>query len=278
MLLVIGLVFALIAAGAAIGTTEKIRFGVATFVALATISFLLSSTVSVGTGQIAVMTRFGRVTGQELGEGFHVKNPFDKANKYDVKVQKLEAEAAAASKDLQDVSSTLVINYSLEAGKVSEVHRTVGSSYKEKLIDPAIQEVFKSSTAKFDATTLITERATVKTEAQNLLQERLGKYGIVVNDLSITNFSFSAEFTAAIEAKQVAQQQAQQAVFNAEKAKQDAQAEIEKAKGQAEAQRLQQETLTPLLVQKLYIEKWDGKLPTYMTGDEASLLLQVPQQ
>src|SRR5688500_5900069 len=80
---------------------------------------LLASTVSVGTGEIAVMTRFGRVTGQELGEGFHLKNPLDRANKYDIKVQKFDAKADAASRDLQDIHATLVLNYSLEAGKVS---------------------------------------------------------------------------------------------------------------------------------------------------------------
>ena len=138
----------------------------------------------------------------------------------------------------------------------------------------SIQEVFKSSTAKYDATTLITDRAGVKADAQKGLEDRLSKYGIIVTDISITNFSFSAEFTQAIEAKQVAQQQAQQAVFNAEKAKQDAFAAIESARGQAESQRLQQETLTPLLVQKLYLEKWDGKLPTYVS--DGSTLFQIP--
>lgn len=232
---------------------------------------LLASIARVGTGEIAVMTRFGRVTGQELGEGIHLKNPLDKANKYDVKVQKEQAEAAAASKDLQDVNSTLVINYSLEAGRVSEIHQNVGEIYKEKLIDPAIQEVFKAATAKYDATTLITDRAGVKKEAFELLRDRLDPYGITVLDLSITNFSFSPEFAKAIEDKQVAQQNAEKAKFNAQKAEQDAQAEINRAKGSAEAQRLQQQTLTPLLVQKQFIEKWDGKMPV-VVGGEGNLL------
>lgn len=248
-----------------------------TIIVIPTLLFTLFASITrVGTGEIAVMTRFGRVTGQELGEGIHLKNPFDKPNKYDVKVQKEEAEAAAASKDLQDVNSTLVLNYSLEAGQVSEIHQNVGKIYKEKLIDPAIQEVFKAATAKYDATTLITDRAGVKKEAYDLLRERLEPYGITVLDLSITNFSFSPEFAKAIEDKQVAQQNAEKAKFNAQKAEQDAQAEINRAKGSAEAQRLQQQTLTPLLVQKQFIEKWDGKLPTYFGGED--LLLTLPTQ
>lgn len=217
---------------------------------------ILSSIVTIGTGKIAVMTRFGRVTGQELGEGFHLKNPLDKANGYDIKVLKEETDAAAASKDLQDVKSTLVINYRLEAGRVSEIHKTVGVLYKEKLIDPAVQEVFKSATAKFDATQLITDRPAVKADAYNELVNRLGRYGIIVQDLSITNFSFSPEFTSAIEAKQVAAQEAERAQFNLDRANLDAQ-----------AQNAQKTSLSAELLQKYAIDKWDGKMPLYVGGD-----------
>lgn len=212
-------------------------------------------TTSIGTGKIAVMTRFGKVTGQELGEGFHFKNPLDRVNVYDIKVLKEETEAAAASKDLQDVGATLVINYRLEAGKVSEIHQSVGVLYKEKLIDPAVQEVFKGATAKFDATQLITDRPAVKADAFNELVNRLNRYGIVVQDLSITNFSFSPEFTNAIEAKQVAAQEAERAKFNLERANLDAQ-----------AQNAQKTSLSAELLQKYAIDKWDGKMPQYVGG------------
>lgn len=214
-----------------------------------------ASTVTIGTGKIAVMTRFGKVTGQELGEGFHFKNPLDTATSYDIKVLKEETDAAAASKDLQDVRSTLVINYRLEAGKVSEIHKTIGIYYKEKLIDPAVQEVFKGATAKFDATQLITDRQTVKADAYNELVSRLGRYGIIVQDLSITNFSFSPEFANAIESKQVAAQEAERAKFNLDKANLDAQ-----------AQAAQKTSLSAELLQKYAIDKWDGKMPNYVGG------------
>jgi len=245
---------------------------------------LLASFTKVGTGEIAVMTRFGRVTGQELGEGIHFKNPLDKANAYDIKVLKKEADAAAASKDLQDVRAHVVINYNLEVGKISEIHRTVGMRYEEKLIDPSIQEVVKASTAKFDATQLITERERVKNEAYEALKLRLEPYGIVVRDLAITNMDFSPEFTKAIESKQIAQQEAQRAIFIAERAKQEAQAEIERAKGQAESQRLLTETaseqsleLRKLEVQRAAIEKWNGQLPTTQLGEGSQFILPLPQ-
>jgi prohibitin 1 len=215
-----------------------------------------ASTVAIGTGKIAVMTRFGKVTGQELGEGFHFKNPLDRANEYDIKVLKEETEAAAASKDLQDVNSTLVVNYRLEAGKISEIHQTVGPFYKEKLIDPAVQEVFKGATAKYDATQLITDRSSVKGDAFAELVNRLGRYGIIVQDLSITNFGFSPEFTNAIESKQVAAQEAERARFNLDKANLDAQ-----------AQNAQKSSLSAELLQKYAIDKWDGKMPQYLGGD-----------
>lgn len=164
-----------------------------------------ASTVSVGTGEIAVMTRYGRVTGQELHEGFHLKSPLDDANVYNIKNQKEQVDASAASRDLQDVRTTLVINYEVTPGKVSEIHRTVGVNYKAVLIDPAIQEVVKGATAKFNATELITERPLVKAEAFNALKARLEPRGILITDLSMTNFSFSPEFTNAIEANSESQ-------------------------------------------------------------------------
>ncbi len=242
----------------------------------------VASTTRVGTGEIAVMTRFGRVTGQELGEGFHFKSPLDKANKYDIKVQKEESSAAAASKDLQDVNATLVINYSLEAGKVSEIHRNVGSLYKEKLIDPAVPEVVKAATARFNATEIITKRPEVKAVAFEELKARLEPYGIIISDLSLTNIEFSPEFTAAIESKQVAEQDAQRAVFVAQKAEQEAQAAIERARGESEAQRLLTQTasdqsiqLKRLEVQAAAINKWNGVLPTHSLSENSDFLLQV---
>lgn len=226
--------------------------GIATIVL---IWLFFAATVSIGTGQIGVMTRLGKVTGQELGEGFHFKNPFDKANRYDVKVQKIEAQSTAASKDLQDVSATVVVNYRLEAGKVSDIHRTVGPLYQEKLIDPAIQEVFKGASARYDAQQLITARAEVKANAYEILVNRLKPYGIVVQDLSITNFSFSEAYSKAVEEKQVAAQNAERAQYNLEQAQLDAQ-----------AQQVQSTTLSDAYLKKLAIDKWNGKLPEYLGG------------
>jgi prohibitin 1 len=238
--------------------TPKKRIGgfiVAGIIVVIGLWLLIAGMVSIGTGEIAVMTRYGRVTGQELGEGFHLKNPLDHANVYDVKIQKQESDATAASKDLQDVNAKVVVNYHLERGQISHIHQTVGVEYHDKLIAPAVQETFKATTAKFDATELITNRNEVKSEVSQQLTDRLAKYGILIDSVSITNFAFSKEFSASIEAKQVAQQNAEQAQFNLQKAQLDAQ-----------AQQAQKASLSPELLQKYAIDKWDGKMPTYVGG------------
>jgi regulator of protease activity HflC (stomatin/prohibitin superfamily) len=210
------------------------------------------------TGQVGVVTRFGGVTGRELSEGLHVVLPIgiERVSRYDVRVLKEETQdVAAATQDLQDVRATVVLNYRLDRNQVSEIHKTIGRDFREKLIDPATSETFKAAASRFTASEMITSRAAVKKDAYEALKSRLYRYGVIVEDLSITNFSFSDAFTKAIEDKQVAQQNAERAKFNLEAAKTDAQ-----------AQEAQRQTLSPELLQKWAIEKWDGKMPQYTGG------------
>lgn len=246
-------------------------------IALVLLVGAFTSFTIVGVGQEAVVTRVGSVN-RELGSGIHPKIPYgiERTHKFDVKTQKDTADAAAASQDLQDVKVTVVTNYHIEQGKVGELFRTVGDDYKARIIDPAIQESVKASTAKYPIGDLITKRAEVKEIILKSLQSRLDFRGIKVEDISLTNLEFSHSFTVAIEQKQVAEQQAQQAKFAAEKAANDAQAEINKAQGDAEAQRLRQSTLTPELLQQQAINKWSGNFPTYYGG--TGTLFNIPIQ
>jgi prohibitin 1 len=212
----------------------------------------------VGTGQVGVVTQYGRVTGRELTEGMSFVAPWgiNNVTMYDVKVQRETVTSAAASKDLQDVSSQIVLNYTLDRNSVSKVHQTIGATYVDKVISPAINEVFKAASAEYTASELITRRSEVKNDAQTTLTERLKPLGINVSQLSIVDFRFSDNFSKAIEEKQVAQQNAERAKFNLDAAFTDAQ-----------AQKAQSETLTAEYLQKQAIEKWDGKLPTYLGSD-----------
>jgi regulator of protease activity HflC (stomatin/prohibitin superfamily) len=228
---------------------------------------------SVDTGKVGVVTQMGRVTGRELSEGFSFVAPwgFNNVTEYDIKTLKTEAESKAATKDLQDVSATVVLNYRLERGKVSEMHQTVGEKYQDILVAPALQEVFKSMAAKYTATESITERPALKADVVEGLTERLKKYGISVQDVSLTNFAFSEAFNNAIEATQVANQNVARMRQELESVKVQAEKDITAAQGAAEAQRLQQQTLTTEILQKQAIEKWDGKLPTTYAGDNGTL-------
>ena len=244
-------------------------------VILAAFAFITSIRV-VGTGKIGVVTNYGRVTGRELSEGVSLVAPFwiETVKRYDIKTQKLETtDVAAATLDLQDANATVVLNFKLQPGKVKEIHQTVGPKYKENIVNPAIEELFKASTAKFTAKQLIQERDKAKADITKLLQERLEKYGIIIQDVSLTNFSFSEAFNAAVEATATSQQQIAQLQAELEKAKVEAEKVEVNAKAQAEAQRLQQETLTPALLQKMWIEKWNGQLPTTQAGEGAQLYI-----
>ena len=212
----------------------------------------------INTGEVGVVTQFGKVTERELGEGLNFVLPygFNSVTVYDIKVQKEQIDTNAATQDLQDVTSTLALNYRLERESVGRIHQTLGPTFIDKVIAPAMSEVFKGSSAQYNAGELITNRAAVKKKAYEGLRDRLAKYDIIVEDFSITNFKFSNSFANAIEEKQVAQQNAERAKFNLEAAKTD-----------AEAQKAQSETLSDGYLRKQAIEKWDGKMPQYVGGD-----------
>lgn len=197
--------------------------------------------------------------------------------KIDVQIQKSEIEATAASKDMQDVAAQVAINWSLSPENVVRTYKEIGDEgdVERRILRPAINEVLKASTAKRTAEEILTKRLDMKKDIDEALNERLKKYGITVQDVSITNLKFSEGFTQAIEHKQIAEQQAKQAAYVAEKATQDAKAEVEKAKGQAESQRLVKESITPGLLQKMAIEKWNGQFPQYMSGSGSLPFLTI---
>jgi len=208
----------------------------------------------VGVGQVGVVTRLGQVN-RHLDSGVALKLPFpfESLSTFDIKTQKDQADADAASQDLQDVKATVVTNYHIDNNKVDDLYRTVGVDYKSRVIDPAIQESVKAATANFPIAELITKRAEVKASITKSLQDRLSKRGIVVEDVSLTNLSFSQEYTQAIEQKQVAQQKAEQAQFNLQKAQVDAQ-----------ANQVQQAALTDQILEQQAIAKWDGHMPQFV--------------
>ncbi len=241
------------------------RFWLKVLLVLLAVWALFTGVRTIGTGEVGVVTQYGKVTGRELSEGLSFIVPFglNSVSVYDIKVQKEVANTQAATKDLQDVTAEVVLNYHLGRGEVSRMHQTVGVLYNDKLVVPSLNETFKGASAKYNASELITQRASLKKDVYDQLRDRLGKYGIVVDDVSITNFQFSESFAKAIEDKQVAQQNAERAKFNLEAAQTDAQ-----------AQKAQSQTLSSAYLRKLAIDKWDGKLPSTVAG--SSNVLGIP--
>src|SRR5262245_51209791 len=176
----------------------------------------------VGAGQVGVVTRQGDVV-RTVESGPVWKLPWENVNKLNVQTQKKEVIAESASKDLQDVKAKLALNYNLKRDSALKVFKDIGKDYEARIVDPALQEVFKATSAEFTAAELITKRDEVKDQAQARLVDRLEDQGIHVSGLSIVNFSFSPEFTQALEARQVAEQAALTADANLRKAKLDAQ-------------------------------------------------------
>ncbi len=232
----------------------------------------------VNAGERGVVMQFGKVQDKILGEGLHPIMPIvTSVKRLNVRVQKNTFESDAASKDLQTITTELAVNWHLDPLRVNKIFQQVGDERLiiDGIITPAVSEVLKAATAKKTAEEVITKRTELKEEIDNHLKNRLETYGIIIDDVSLVNFSFSPEFSKAIESKQIAEQEAKQAEFIAQKATQEAQADINRAKGQAEAQRLQRLTLTPDLLQKQAIEKWDGRFPTVMSGNGALPLINI---
>jgi regulator of protease activity HflC (stomatin/prohibitin superfamily) len=214
----------------------------------------------VGAGSVGVVTRFGAVS-RVVTPGFVFKIPLvEYVHQMETRTQKEVADASSASKDLQEVKATIALNYHLRGEKAVEVYQNIGTEYKVRVIDPAMQEAFKATTAKFTAEELIGKREAVKQEALTELKDRLSSYNVIVDNFNIINFDFSAEFNMAIEQKQVAQQ-------NLEKAKLEAQTALTQAQGQANAQKALKDTgsLSPEYLEFLALQKWNGVLPT-VTG------------
>jgi regulator of protease activity HflC (stomatin/prohibitin superfamily) len=255
------------------GGSKGVKILVLIFMALLVV-LTMNPFVIIGAGERGVMLNFGAVQPAVYNEGLHLRVPImQKIIKMDVKVHKSQTEAESVSKDLQDTRSTIAVNYHILPEKANWIYQNIGIEYKERIIDPAVQEVVKAITAKFTAVELITQRERIRSEIKELLKQRLVTYNIIIDDFSIINFAFSQQFTQAIEAKQTAEQLALKAQRDLERIKIEAEQKIASAKAEAEALRLQKENVTPQLVKLRQIEasikaieKWDGHMPKVTSG------------
>jgi regulator of protease activity HflC (stomatin/prohibitin superfamily) len=247
----------------AIGT--KIFFYGVIVIILLTVIF--GTLYTIPAGYKGVLLTFNKPSEVAKGEGLHFKIPIvQSVVKMDTRTIKYEADLTAASKDLQDVSTKIAINYHLSPDNVVEVYRGIGIDYASKIIYPLEQESNKAATAQFVAGELITKREEVKSNMETLLREKLSPRGIVVESISIIDFKFSPSFSQAIEAKVTAEQNALAAKNKLEQVKYEAEQRISQANGEAEAIKIQAQAIQSQggkdYVELQRIAKWNGAYPS----------------
>ena len=240
-----------------------------------------SCIVFVPAGHRGVLLQFLAVKGV-MSEGIHAIIPYvNTVEMVEVRTQKESSEASAASKDLQVVTTSLALNFHVDPTRVTTLYRNVGTDYISRIIDPAVQESIKMVTAQYTAEELIKERARVKHEVEQDITRRLRAYDIMVEPagLSITNFNFSSEFNLAIEAKQVAQQEAEKQRYVLQRAELERQTAITKAKGASQAARLNAAALQvqggSKVIAREWIEKWDGHVPTVSGNGGGGVIIDI---
>jgi len=272
--------------------------GVAVVVIVA--SLIFGSFTTIPAGHRGVVIRFSAVTGTILNEGLQMKLPFiDSVVKMSVQTEKYETAAASASRDLQDVNTTIALNWRLDPSMAAEIYRTLGLQYINRIAAPAVQETIKQVTAKYIAEDLILKRETVKNEIQENLSARLLERGIITETVSITEFRFSSTFVAAIEAKVAAEQAVWEARNKLERVKVEAEqaeatavgeaaARIAKAEGEAEyirvvtdaqvaANKAISESLTSEVLQYILLDRLGEDIKVIVIPSGQGLDLVLPE-
>ena len=271
----------------------KILAGVVTFVII--IVVLSESVVIVQAGHRGVVLYVGAVENRVLGEGLHFIIPFaEQVIQLEVRTLKFQADASAASNDLQEVATVIALNYHIDPNDANVVYQQLGADYADRIIAPTIQESVKASVAKFNAEQLITQRATVKGVISQTISKTLSSRDIIPETIFITDFEFSKAFANQVESKVVAFQNylteqnnllavrvvANQTVVQAQA---QAKARVANATGEAQAIKLITEQLrqSPEYLQWKAINEWNGNMPYSLEGGGSSggfPFLQLPRQ
>jgi len=271
------------------GGTNKIKIAAAVVTIIVIIVILAESIVIVEAGHRGVVLYLGAVENRVLGEGVHFIAPFiEQVVPMEVRTQKFQAEASAASNDLQEVQTVIALNYRIDPTEANKIYQILGVNYADRVISPTIQESVKASVAKFNAEELITKRETAKSVIANAIRNTLAANNIQTQNVFITDFKFSEAFATQIEQKVVAFQKyltelnnlrsvsvvANQSVAQAEG---QARATAARAGGESQAIKIITSQLreSPEYLQWQAISKWNGQMP-YALGSSGFPFFQLP--
>jgi regulator of protease activity HflC (stomatin/prohibitin superfamily) len=241
------------------------------FLLLAVLTVLIFFTATVETGNVGVITNFGRVTGTVLDSGWHIVGPIDHVNEISIRTITTQTDASCFSSDLQEVKITLAVQTRITKEHAADIYKNYGTDYMSQA-NPKIIDALKAETAKYEAAEIIGNRDKIRSEAFKAAQDRLNGF-VEVQDLSIVNVEFSDDYERAIEAKQVAQQRAEQAKYELQQAQVEAQKEVAVASGEAQAIQIRGEALAknPQVIQLELVNKWNGTSPqTIVTSGAGS--------
>lgn len=241
-------------------------------IAIFAVGVLYSSFTIVPAGHVGVQITMGEVNQTVLNEGAQFVNPISNVKHVDVRLARANLNGASAgTKDIQQVHTDIVINYRLTPAKVPHIYKEFGLDVDTKVLGPAINESFKSAVGHYTSEELITKRDAVNLDIMARLSEKLAPFNIVVNNVSLVNFGFSKAYQDAIEQKVIATQAKLRADQDYERIQVEAKSRIAQAKGEAEAIAIQASAIQhqggAAYVQLQAIEKWNGKLPDTVLGN-----------
>ncbi|MEJ0000293.1 MAG: prohibitin family protein [Verrucomicrobiota bacterium] len=202
-----------------------------------------------------------------LDPGWHIVGPVDHVTQMSLRTITTQTDASCFSKDLQEVTITLAVQTRITKDNAIDIFKNYGTEFMGQAT-PKILDALKAETAKYEAAEIIANRDQIRSEALKAAQDRLQGF-VEVQDLSIVNVAFSSDYERAIEAKQVAQQRAEQAKYELQQAQVEAEKKVAEARGEAEAIQIRGDALAknPQVIDLELISKWDGKAPdTLVTG------------
>ena len=216
---------------------------------------LMWSATSIPTGNVGVLTLFGRVTGETLGEGIHLINPLKSVQKLSVQTQSVKESANVPSNEGLILALDTSLLFHLDRAKAAWVYQTIGENYAEKIVEPTLRAAIRASTSAHSANALYTNaRELVQQQIQDELTAQLAPRGVVVENVLLRDVQLPAMLKSSIEAKQQAEQDALRMSFILQKEKQEAERKRIEAQGVADFQKIVAQGISPQLLEWKGIE------------------------